>query len=160
VTTGLAARRAAGARAAAGAAALAALLVGGAVQAEYRTPAPGTPERGDILDALRPIAEWTLGAPVEFVVDDLRVAGDVAFASLTAQRPGGGAIDLAAAPIVTRDGTEPGLIDGPRLEGLLRRSGRMWSPVEYAVGPTDVWYASPAYCAVWAAVLPEQCPGG
>lgn len=125
--------------------------------ADYQQPAVGDPERADILDALRPIAEWTLGAPVEFVVDDLRVADDVAFASLTAQRPGGGGIDVSAAPIVTRDRLEVGLIDGPKIEGLLRRSGRMWTPVEYAVGPTDVWYASAAYCEVWGKVLPEHC---
>ena len=70
---------------------VAALALPGAAQA-WEEPARGTELRADLMDALRPMAEWDLGAPVEFVVLDLRVAGDVAFASVMAQRPGGAPI--------------------------------------------------------------------
>jgi hypothetical protein len=142
-------------------AAAAALACGKDATAQrYVTPEQGSAERRDLLDALRPLAVWSFGAPIEFVVLDLRLAGDVAFASVEAQRPGGGAIDIALAPIVARDGEEPGLIDGPRLQALMQKSGDMWVPVQHSVGPTDVWYSWPPYCETWAAVLPEYCDDG
>ena len=50
--------------------------------------------RAALMDALRPKVEWALGAPVQFVVYDLRRQGDLAFASVYPQRPGGADIDL------------------------------------------------------------------
>lgn len=140
-----------------GVALCAALVHGAAGAADWSVPPRGSPERTDILDALRPLADWSFGKPVEFVVDELRVSGGVAFVVVTAQRPGGGGIDVAASPMVTRDGEEPALIDGPRIEALMQRSGRMWVPVHAAVGSTDVWYSGPAFCPVWKPVLPESC---
>lgn len=125
--------------------------------ADYRTPAPGEQDRTDIIDSVRPLAEWAFGAPVRFIVEDLRVGDGVAFIAVAAQRADGSAIDVAHSPIVTRDALDPALVDGARLEALLQKSGRMWVAVDYSVGPTDVWYAFPAYCAVWKQVLPEQC---
>ena len=124
---------------------------------EYETPGPGQPERTDIIDSVRPLAEWAFGPPVKFIVEDLRVADGVAFIAVTAQRTNGDQIDVALSPIVTRDGMDPELVDGARLESLLQKSGRMWVPVDYSVGPTDVWYAFPAYCEIWRQVLPEHC---
>ena len=43
----------------------------------WEEPARGTALRGNLMDAVRPHAEWVLGAPVIFVVNDLRVSGDV-----------------------------------------------------------------------------------
>lgn len=125
----------------------------------YATPERGSELRSNLLDVLRPLAEWSFGAPIEFVVGDLRVAGPVAFAAVTAQRPGGVPIDMTQVPLVQRDGENPGFVDGPSLQALLVRSGRMWVPVQHAVGATDVWYSYDGYCAVWAPVLPEFCPG-
>lgn len=138
-------------------AAVALAAPGAATGQSYTVPEPGTQARADLLDALRPLAEWQLDAPVEFVVGTLRVAGDVAFASVTAQRPGGGTIDLAATPMVRRGGLSPAEIDGPRLDALLQRSGRTWVAVLHGIGATDVWYANEATCATWRAVLPEFC---
>lgn len=42
----------------------------------------GTATRSALMDAIRPHIEWDLGQPIEFVVNDLRVLGDVAFKSL------------------------------------------------------------------------------
>lgn len=135
---------------------LVALLPAGAASA-YDTPAKGTGLRADLMDALRPIAEWQLGAPFEFVVTELRVSGDAAFASVTAQRPGGGRIDMATTPMARRNGYDPQTDSGPMVQALLRRSGPGWVPVEYAISPTDVWWAWDEYCPLWAAVLPEVC---
>ncbi len=123
-----------------------------------RPPERGSNERGDILDALRPLAAWAFSPPIEFVVEELRISGDVAFAAVWAQRPGGGEIDVAESPIVKRDGESAELVDGPRVRALLQKSGDMWVPVDYAVGPTDVWESWIGYCTVWSAVLPEYCP--
>ena len=60
----------------------------------YSEPARGTATRAALMDAIRPHVVWDLGQPIEFVVDELRVAGDVAYGSLSPQRPAGGAIDL------------------------------------------------------------------
>jgi hypothetical protein len=127
-----------------------------------QAPQAGTAERDspirrDIMDALRPLAEWAFDPPVEFVVRQLRVAGDVAFAAVDAQRPGGAPIDLASSPLVRRDGEPVGLVDGPHLEALLQKSGAMWVPVHHAVGSSDVWYAWEGYCPRWGPVLPDTC---
>ena len=133
------------------------LAAGPATAQGYSEPARGTQLRADLLDAIRPIAEWNMGAPVEFKVYELRVAGDVAFASLWAQRPGGGAIDLATAPMTRRGDYDPSVGDGPTMQALLQRSGRMWVAVNYAIGPTDVWWAWDEYCPTWAPVIPDTC---
>ncbi len=123
----------------------------------YETPPRGTALRADLMSALRPKAEWDLGAPVEFVVNDIRVSGNVAFVSVTAQRPGGGPINIRNTPLVLRDEIEPDVIDGPNIQALLQKSGRMWVPVHQETGATDVWYAWPALCPIWRSVLPEIC---
>ncbi len=123
----------------------------------YESPPRGTALRADLMDALRPIAEWTLGAPVQFVVNDIRVSGNVAFVSVTAQRPGGVPINIRNTPLVLRDKIEPDMIDGTNIQALLQKSGRMWVPVHQETGATDVWYAWPALCPVWGPVLPETC---
>lgn len=126
----------------------------------WTEPPRGSALRADLMDAARPLAERVLGAPVEFVVHDLRVEGDVAFAALTAQRPGGAPIDMLATPGYQRGEIEPEFMDGSTLQVLYRRSGRQWVAVEHAIGATDVWYADPAYCPIWAPVLPGNfCPG-
>jgi hypothetical protein len=42
---------------------------------EVLTPAKGSPERKALLGAIRPSVEQQPGAPVEFVVNDLKIAG-------------------------------------------------------------------------------------
>ena len=123
----------------------------------WDVPARGTALRAALMDAARPAAERDLGAPVEFVVGQLRVAGNVAFAALQPQRPGGGQIDLRLTPLVARDGNDPEYMDGTHMEVLYRRSGATWIAVAWQFGSTDVWYATPEYCAAFRAVIPEVC---
>ena len=125
--------------------------------AAWEEPARGSADRKGLMDALRPHAEWMLGAPVEFVVHDLRRAGAVAFAAVHAQRPGGAAIDIAATPGARRGQLDAAYMDGSTLQALYRKSGQTWVAVHWAIGATDVWYADPALCSEYHAVLPEIC---
>ncbi|MHC0053312.1 hypothetical protein [Actibacterium sp. D379-3] len=137
-----------------------AILWGAAAQAQnWHTPARGSVERRALMDAARPHAEWMLGAPVQFVVDDLRVGDGVAFAALSPQRPGGVPIDPARTPMVQRDGWEPEFMGGVAMQVLYVKSGSVWVALHWAVGATDVWYAAPELCAVFWSVIPEVCVG-
>jgi len=125
---------------------------------DWNEPARGSQLRRDLLDALRPIAEWNLGAPVEFRVTTLRVKGDHAFAMVTAQRPGGGVIDLAQTPIVKRGEFDPELADvGASIEAFWIKSGNMWSVVEYGIGSTDPWFQGAPFCDEFGTLIPEYC---
>ena len=136
---------------------LGAAMPGARADSAPHEPPPGSELRADLLDALRPILEWRFGAPVEIVVQRLQVAGDLAFASVRAQRPGGGRIDLRDTPIVLRDGYAAHFLDGPTLQALLQRSGRMWVAVRHEVGATEMWFVDPAYCPVWGALIGDVC---
>lgn len=122
----------------------------------WETPQRGSELREDLMDALRPHAEWLLGAPVIFVVGDLRVSGDVAFASLHPVRPGGREITRDEIP--WRDGWDnPFDWGGVDVQALFQRSGRTWVAVHHVIGATDVWWAHPDYCPTWRSVIPEVC---
>jgi hypothetical protein len=120
----------------------------------WSEPPRGSADRRALMDAVRPHVEAMLGAPIEFMVDRLRQEGDVAFAMLSPQRPGGGKIDLLRAPVLLRDGYVP---DNTGVQALYRRSGTTWVAVHWAVGATDVWFSAPEFCRDWRAVLPEYC---
>jgi len=122
-------------------------------------PQRGTPLRSALMDALRPHAEWVLGAPVEFVVYDLRVRGDLAFASVYPQRPGGGEISPYNTPGAARGELYPDDMDGVGMQALYVKSGQTWVAVHWAMGATDVWYAYGPICAIWRPVIPEACRG-
>ncbi len=123
----------------------------------WTEPARGSELRADLMSAIRPQIEWALGTPVEFVIWDLRVKDDIAFASLWAQRPGGGEIDLRDTPAAHWDMIDPEVGDGPTIQVLYRKSGRVWVAVHHGIAATDVWYSWDPYCAVWAQVIPEAC---
>lgn len=128
-----------------------------AAEQAYSEPARGSAERENLLDAIRPLAEWAFDPPVRFVVKEMRVAGDVAFVDVVAQRPDGASINPATSPVVLRDGELAELVDGPNLQALLQKSGRMWVAVQHAVGATDAWYSAEEFCPIWRSVLPEFC---
>jgi len=124
----------------------------------YKEAARGSEIRQDILNAIRPHAEWNFAAPVEFVVGEIRVAGDVAFATVRAQRPGGKEIDILTTPVVLRNELDPYAGDGPTMEVLLQKSGRVWVAVHFGISSSEGWWYSPEYCPIWAAVIPDACP--
>ena len=126
----------------------------------WQEPARGTPTRKALMDALRPHAMWMLGAPIEFVVDDLRQSGNLAFAAVTPQRPGGAAINQHDTPGFQRSEVEPDHVGGVAIQALLYKSGDTWVAVHWALGATDVWYSYEPFCAVWRDVIPEEvCQG-
>ena len=134
-----------------------AALLGPQTALAWQEPARGSEQRADILDSIRPLLEWQLGAPVEIVVNTLRVEGARGFVSAYAQRPGGQPIDLAATPMARRGEYYPEISDGTTIQALMQQSGRMWVPVHHAVGATDVWFIDAEFCAAWRSVLSDYC---
>ena len=131
------------------------LVLAAPAVAEPVEPPRGSALRAALLDAVRGPAEHDLGAPVEFVVEALRADGDVALARVTAQRPGGGAIDTDTAPLIAREGIPPSLVDGPHVVAFLRRGpDGAWSVETHSTGATDMWWVG-WRCETYAALLPE-----
>lgn len=137
---------------------LAAVLCGPLI-AQYVEPERGSAVRAAMLDALRAHADEQLGAPVEFIVHELRVDGIFGFASVVAQRPGGGAIDLYQTPGFREGLFDPSSMDGTSMQALLRRSGDTWVAVHWAIGATDVWFAYGPFCRRYRAVIGDYCEG-
>lgn len=113
-------------------------------------PKRGTAERKQIMNAVRPFAEERLGAPVQFVVETLRVSGSVGYAFLMAQRPGGGKIDMRATPEAQRFGYDPNMYPGV-VAVFTKRNGR-WMLDGAEVSPSEPLYG-PKICATHKAVL-------
>jgi hypothetical protein len=124
----------------------------------WETPARGSADRKGLMDALRPQAEKALGAPVEFVIEQARVAGNVAFVMASPQRPGGKEINLDATPMAQRGEYYPDMMDGGNIDALLQKSGKTWVAMQFTIGATDAWWSDPAFCATYMAVIPEVCP--
>lgn len=139
------------------------VMAAGGLRAEYVEPPRGSADRKGMMDALRPHVEWMLGAPVEFVVHDSRMsrgaggARPVGFVSVTAQRPGGVAIDMRKTPGFARGQIDPEYMDGTTAQALYMKVGNTWVAVHWAVGATDAWYTSTEFCDQYLAVLPEAC---
>ena len=131
-------------------------LFAGAAYADaagWTTPKRGSQERRAIMDAMRPTVERKLNAPIEFVVNELRVIGDWAFAQVTPQRPGGRPINLRNTPLKA----EADYMDGVRTEMFLRRRNGRWQVIDHAIGATDVWFEP--YCQkAPRALLADFCP--
>lgn len=123
---------------------------------DWYEPQRGSAERKELMNAIRPTAEQIFGAPVEFVIRDLRVSGNQAFASVIAQRPGGGGIDIVQTP-----GWQSGYFmpdaDWTGGQALLLRAGSGWAPVEVLFGATDVWWSEPKLCTEFWAVIADVC---
>ncbi len=129
------------------------------LQAQVIEPARGSQDRDNMLDAMRIFAEKELGAPVEFVVTELRASGRYGFGNVIAQRPGGGAIELASTPGALAGRLEPDLMDGTSMQALLRKSGGDWVAVHWAIGATDVWFAYAPFCRRYGDVIAQYCVG-
>lgn len=125
----------------------------------WHEPARGTPTRAALMDAIRPLIEWQLGAPIQFVVYELRVSGSLAYASVYPQRPGGAEVDPRSTPAFYRGQLDPDDYEGFGVQALYRKSGQTWVAVHWAMGATDVWYAYSEICAYYRPVVPEACQG-
>lgn len=116
--------------------------------ANAATPAPSTSERKAILNALRPAIEAQLGPDIEFVVEQLDVAGGWALIRAEPQRKGGRKIEASD----YFNDYDRELMDGITVTALLRFEYKRWNLVEKAVGATDAWY-----CGVRAAHVVTKC---
>ncbi|SFJ72680.1 hypothetical protein [Celeribacter neptunius] len=128
---------------------------------DWHEPARGTAERARLMNAMRPLVEWHLGAPVEFVVHELRATSDHAFAIVSPQRPGGGEIDIDTTPMVRDLGDDPWYfkeVGGLDFIALMIREGDQWGIVEYSIGATDVWFGAQPFCREFPAILADYCP--
>ena len=117
-------------------------------------PGRDTDLRAGILRALRPRVEVSFGAPVEFMVDEMRVADDRAYVRAFAQRPGGSAIEIESTPHYRENG--PSFSEDYRVvSAILRYVEGRW------VGEPVIFGASEAYwledCPVLADLMPETC---
>ena len=126
------------------------ITLGASAQSVYE-PARGTPERRNILDAIRPMIEVRVGPPVEFVVDWMRAGSGWAFVQVSPQRPGGGRIDISR----TTFALQAEYMDGLMTFALLRYQYNRWNLVDFVVGPTDVfWHGDPLYAQLPAGLTP------
>lgn len=115
-----------------------ALVIGTATAAaqSVTTPRHGSAERKAIMDAIRVPVEKDLNQKVSFVVSDLNVKDSWAFVGGRPQKPSGDRIDLSLT-----DYEDDGMFDD-NFFGLLRKRSGKWHVVTYAVGCTDVCYAT------------------
>lgn len=127
-----------------------------ATSQDWYEPQRGSAERRELMNAIRPKAEEIFGAPVEFVIHQLRVSGNRAFASVRAQRPGGGEIHIRSTP-----GWQSGYFlpdaDWTGGQALLVRTGAGWAPSQVLFGATDVWWSEPKACSEFRAVIADVC---
>jgi hypothetical protein len=98
-------------------------------------PAPNSPQRRALMDALRPRIERVLEAPVEFVVTRAAVRDGWALVIAEPQRPGGGRID--GRRYFPHDWVN---MDGLTVSAILRFHAGRWALADHTIGATDVWY--------------------
>lgn len=103
------------------------------------TPEKGSAERTAILSALRAPVEKDLKQKVQFNVDNFRVSGNWAFLSGAPQNMSGGRPNYRGTPY--QEAIDAGMFDN-NFFALLRKTGGKWKVVTFAVGCTDVCYAT------------------
>jgi hypothetical protein len=107
-------------------------------QAAY-TPAKGSAERTAILSALRPPVEKELKQKIQFSIDNFKVSGNWAFISGEPQNMSGGRPNYRGTEY--QEAINDGMFDN-NFFALLRKTGGKWRVVTYAIGCTDVCYAT------------------
>lgn len=112
-----------------------AALVSGAAAQEMRSPGTGSAERKEILNVVRVPTERDLKQKVSFVVDQLNIKGQWAFASGQLQTPSGERVKLNG----TAYEGEEDFFDN-NFFALLKKTRGKWRVVEHALGCTDVCY--------------------
>ena len=105
--------------------------------AQVRAIARGDPERKQIMDAMRPVAELELGTSIEFVVRTLNLSGNYAYAEVEAQRTGGAHIDIAKTPFGRSNADSLDFIDCCHIESILQKRNGSWVVIERTAYATD-----------------------
>ena len=101
------------------------------------TPKPGSPERKQIMDALRAPVEAALKKSVEFKVDHLKVKSGWAFMRGVPKQPGGKKMNYKGTEY--QSAIDDGVFDD-WICALLKKEKDKWKVVRYVIGATDVVY--------------------
>lgn len=119
------------------------LLAAGAVSAQTLradlAKQPTNADRRTALDALRRTLQPDLGLSPKMVVNHLYVLKGFAFFTGEVRNAQGGPVDFTKTQY--REAQEAGAFDGPSTVALLKKSGKGWKVLTYAIGPTDVAWA-------------------
>jgi hypothetical protein len=107
------------------------------IQSTVYTPKPGSPERKQIMDALRAPVESALKKSVEFKIDHLKVKSDWAFMRGVPRQPGGKKMDYKGTEY--QSAIDEGLFDD-WICALLKKEKGKWKVAAYVIGATDVPY--------------------
>lgn len=107
------------------------------------TPPPGSPERVDLMNALRNAVRNDIGGDPVFVVRDLRSNGEWAFGILEPTWSDGRRIVKEHTPLYRNSSDRAGL-DGLRTEAIWRKERGRWQVQAHNIGATDVWWGE--YC--------------
>ncbi len=99
------------------------------------TPKVGSAERRAMMEGLRRVVGPTVRQAVVFKTDFIRSDGEWAFLKGVPRRPDGRPLDYRRTPY--QRAIENGAFDD-NFSAILRRKGKRWSAVEWAVGSTDV----------------------
>lgn len=103
------------------------------------TPEKGSAERTVILNALRVRVEKELKQKIVFNVENFNVQGSWAFLSGDPQNSKGGRPNYKGTEY--QEAIDAGMFDN-NFFALLRKTGGKWRVVTYAIGCTDVCYAT------------------
>jgi hypothetical protein len=103
------------------------------------TPEKGSPERKAILDTLRAPVEKKLKQKVAFNTDRFNSSGTWAFVNGSLQNEKGGKLNYSKTEYA--EAQKEGMFDD-NFQALLKKTAGKWKVVTYAIGCTDVCYAS------------------
>jgi hypothetical protein len=103
------------------------------------TPAKGSSERTAILNALRVPVEKELKQKVQFAVNDFKVSGNWAFISGEPQNMNGGRPNYKGTQYQSAINSDA--FDN-NFFALLKKTSGKWKVITYAIGCTDVCYAT------------------
>ena len=111
----------------------------GALAQGVHTPEKDSPERKAILDALRVPVEKALKQKIQFSIETFNVQGNAAFLSGAPQTPNGKKPNYQGTPYQTA--VESDAFDN-NIFALLKKTAGKWKVVKYAIGCTDVCFAT------------------
>lgn len=103
------------------------------------TPAKKSTERTAILNALRVPVEKELKQKISFNVENFKIQGVWAFLSGDPQNTSGGKPNYKNTPY--QEAIDADMFDN-NFFALLKKTGGKWKVITYAIGCTDVCYAS------------------
>ena len=108
------------------------------------TPASGSSERKDILNALRPAVDAYLNQKVEFKVETLNVKGGFAFFQGGPLTPAGGKVNYSIVDSAYKKALNDGMASSgdSSICALLHYENGAWKLVTKNIGATDVTYVT------------------